>query len=291
MLATTGPGHARADEVDDGLGDDVRVDRELAAVRGTRACGWGRGRARSGASSRRPRGGRRNGRSAPPPLRPPDAGTRRRACRPRRNGGCGRPGCGSRRGSAASTGSPPRSPCGLRGRGLRHVDRDAEAARAVGVGRRDLDQRGVEPHTAGAEKPRDLRQRHREVVDQPRRRERPCVARVEPDGGTPSSRRRRCRGRRSGSGRGRRPRSEAPSRSRAATSARGVAHALPTKTWSPGLMAETASLAEQLRSRRSLTPGPVLSQREPGDQSACLRRGGLELESPAERLDPVERAR
>ena len=56
---------------------------------------------------------------------------------------------------------------GVLGGALDDVDRDAEAAHAVLVGRGDLDQRHVQRQLAGGEQPRDVRQEDRRVVAQP----------------------------------------------------------------------------------------------------------------------------
>jgi hypothetical protein len=55
---------------------------------------------------------------------------------------------------------------GRKNRGLRHVDRNPQAARAVRIRRRDLHQRYVERHPAASHQPRYVGKRQRQVLHQ-----------------------------------------------------------------------------------------------------------------------------
>ena len=162
-----GPGDdPRLDEVHDRVREHLGVDPEVALVVQAAADGGGdRADARAGASRRRARGRRRSSpirRSTSPigPRRPRTA-----ARRPRRRGRCRSTWMKlspSVRGIArlSCTITVRRRP----DRRVHRLDRRAERAEAVGVGRRGVDEHGVERQRARLEQPRHVRQEDRDVV-------------------------------------------------------------------------------------------------------------------------------
>ena len=170
---------AGLDEVDDAVGEHLGVDAEVVLVgRGARAPRRGWRRCPSAASRRRPPGGPRCSPMAP---RPAVGGRGACAC-------SGRSVCDERgepidvdqrvavraRHALVDLGDDvARRVRGGQGR----VDRRAERAVAVAVGRRELDQRDVERRSPATEQPRDVGEEDRDEVGAPLRRRPRAAAR------------------------------------------------------------------------------------------------------------------